>query len=142
MMSKSELGDLKREMFFRLMDMAGRVFIVIRYSAHATIGKRGFTPEERESGLTLVLNSKMNFIWDDEGIEATLAFQSKPEKCFIPHEDVISIYSPELKVQFFADQIEDDSDEDTKNEIEKAPVKKKIEQQDDNVIRVNFKKDN
>ena len=136
-MGKNEIGELKRENFFRILDMAGRVFIVIRYSGHATIGKRGFAPEERDSGLTLVFNSKMNFVWDEDGIDATLAFQAKPEKCFIPHEDIISIYSPELKVQFFADQIEGD-DED---EAEEAFVKDKIEQQDDNVIRVNFKKE-
>ena len=42
----------------------------------------------------------MNFIWDDYGITATLVFGTSAQKCFIPIDNIISVYSPELNVQF------------------------------------------
>ena len=83
-----------------MLDLAGRVFIVARYSENVVIGNRGFTEEEKNNGIVLVFNSAMNFSWDDFGIASTLVFGTSPQKCFIPIEDIIAIYSPELNSQF------------------------------------------
>jgi hypothetical protein len=42
----NDLGDLMKDVFFRLMDMSGRVFIHVRYSEAVSVGRRGFLPEE------------------------------------------------------------------------------------------------
>jgi hypothetical protein len=94
------LTDLKKHVFFELLDMAGRVFIHVRYSDGVLIGARGFLAEEKEKGLVLVFNAKMKFEWNDQGISATLGFGPKTEKCFIPPDSIISVFSPDLNAQF------------------------------------------
>ncbi len=96
------LNRLKREIFHQLLEIAGRVFVVVRYSEDVVIGKRGFLPEEKEKGLVLVFNRRMNFIWDDHGIDARLVFGTRPEHCLIPSEHVVGLYSPELNTQFLS----------------------------------------
>jgi len=80
--------------------MAGRVFIHVRYSDDVLIGDRGFLAEEKEKGLVLVFNAGMKFQWNEQGISATLGFGPKTEKCFIPPESIISVFSPDLNAQF------------------------------------------
>lgn len=94
------LTDLKKHVFFELLDLSGRVFIHVRYSDEVMIGERGFLAEEKEKGLILVFNSKMKFEWNEQGIAATLGFGPKTEKCFIPSESIISVFSPDLNAQF------------------------------------------
>ncbi len=94
------LNNLKKHIFFEFINMVGRVFIVVRYSDRVIIGNRGFTSEEKENGIVLVFNSKMKFHWDEQGINATLVFGTTPQKCFIPEDDIIAIYSPDLYAQF------------------------------------------
>ncbi len=94
------LTDLKKHIFYGLLDMAGRVFVVVRYSENVLIGERGFLPGEKEDGLVLVFNARMDFLWNEQGITATLGFGRKVEKCFIPSENIISVFSPELNAQF------------------------------------------
>jgi len=94
------LEELKKQVFYDLLNIAGRVFIAVKYGDDVFIGKRGFLPEEREKGLVLVFNQKMHFTWDDTGIATTLAFGTTPEKCFIPQESIMTIFSPELNAQF------------------------------------------
>ena len=94
------LTDLKKHVFFELLDMAGRVFIHVRYSDDVLIGDRGFLTEEKEKGLVLVFNANMKFEWNEQGISATLGFGPKTEKCFVPPESIISVFSPELNAQF------------------------------------------
>ncbi len=94
------LTDLKKHVFFELLDMAGRVFIHVRYSNNVLIGERGFLAEEKEKGLVLVFNARMKFEWNEQGISATLGFGPKTEKCFIPPESIISVFSPDLNAQF------------------------------------------
>jgi len=94
------LTDLKKHVFFELLDMAGRVFIHVRYSDDVLIGDRGFLAEEKEKGLVLVFNAGMKFQWNEQGISATLGFGPKTEKCFIPPESIISVFSPDLNAQF------------------------------------------
>ncbi|MDH4232281.1 MAG: hypothetical protein OEW04_09675 [Nitrospirota bacterium] len=97
-----DLTALKKHIFFELLGLAGRVYILVGYADDVLIGERGFLPEEKEKGLILVFNPKMNFEWNDEGISATLGFGTKTEKCFIPPDGIISIFSPELNAQFSA----------------------------------------
>lgn len=80
--------------------MAERAFILVRYSEDVVLGRRGFTEEEKENGITLVFNKRMNFQWDDYGITVTLVFGTSPQKCFIPADDIIAVSSPELNAQF------------------------------------------
>jgi hypothetical protein len=94
------LTDLKKHVFFELLDLAGRVFVLVAYSENVIIGERGFLPEEKEKGLVLVFNARMKFEWDRQGISATLGFGTRTEKCFIPPESIISVFSPDLNAQF------------------------------------------
>ncbi|MCL6582224.1 MAG: hypothetical protein K6U11_01165 [bacterium] len=94
-----QLNELKKHTFYELLNLAGRVYILVKYSEGVIIGTRGFLPEEKEHGLVLVLNTKMNFTWDEEGISVKLVFGETPHKCFIPADNILAIYSPELNSQ-------------------------------------------
>ncbi|MFZ5995990.1 MAG: hypothetical protein ACOYW7_00645 [Nitrospirota bacterium] len=97
---QESLNNLKKHVFFELLQLAGRAFVLVRFSEDVVLGKRGFTAEEKENGIILVFNSKMNFTWDDYGITATLVFGTTPQKCFIPTDDIVAVYSSELNAQF------------------------------------------
>ncbi len=99
-MTTDDLNDLKRHIFFDFMDKTGRAFVLVRYSDNVVLGNRGFTAEEKRNGIILVFNSRMNFLWDDYGITATLVFGTSPQKCFIPVDDIMAVYSPDLNAQF------------------------------------------
>lgn len=94
------LGALKKYVFFEFLNLAGRAYLLVRHSENVILGNRGFTSEEKNDGIVLVFNSKMNFLWDEYGITATLVFGTSPQKCFIPVDDVVAVYSPELGAQF------------------------------------------
>lgn len=96
------LNSLKRHVFFDLMNLSGRAFILVQYSDNVILGNRGFTKEEKENGIILVFNPKMNFLWDEYGITATLVFGTSPQKCYIPDNDIIAVYSPDLNCQFLS----------------------------------------
>ena len=96
------LNSLKKHVFYELLHIAGRVFILVKHSEHVVLGNRGLADDERENGIVLVFNSSMNFQWDDYGITATLVFGSSPQKCFIPVDDITAVYSSELNTQFIA----------------------------------------
>lgn len=93
------LNELKRHTFFEILELAGRVFIVVDYSEDVIIGKRGFLPEEKERGLVLVFNSRMKFQWHEDALTATLVFGSTPERCYIPINAIAAVFSPDLRVQ-------------------------------------------
>ncbi len=97
---QSEMNKLKKHIFYEMLNLAGRVFILVRHADDVMIGRRGFMPEEKEKGIVLVLNSRMNFTWDDEGVSVKLVFGTIPEQCFIPAHRIISVFSPELNAQF------------------------------------------
>ena len=138
----SELDDIKRDLFFRLLDDAGRVFIHVRPSMELEIGRRGLLGDELENGITLVFNSRMKFDWGDYGIEATLAFGSTPEKCFIPTAAIDSVYSPELKVELTLEPVDDTAR--PKDSPGSKPVSKvkplPAKKGEGNVIKVDFHK--
>lgn len=98
----SALNDLKKNMFFELLNLAGRVYVVVRFSPDVDLGRRTFTPEEQKSGLTLVFTTRMAIQWDSVGLSTTLTFGAQPCRCFIPSHDMIAIYSPDLQVQLTA----------------------------------------
>ncbi|HMK59700.1 MAG TPA: hypothetical protein VK452_00975 [Dissulfurispiraceae bacterium] len=97
---KERIDDLKRHVFYELLDMAGRVMLLVKSSPDVVIGNRGFIGDEKETGIVLVFNPKMKFTWDEFGITATLVFGAAPQKCFIPTDSIAAVYSPELNVQF------------------------------------------
>jgi len=99
-METDRLHALKRHVFFELLDTVGRVYLVIRYSEQVKIGRRGFLEEEKQQGLVLVINQKMNLIWEDGAIQCRLVFGQTPEDCYIPEEFVVGINSPEAQTQF------------------------------------------
>jgi len=145
------IESLKRDVFARLLEAAGRVFILVRYSGAARIGNRGFTEEEKKNGLVLVFTTGMKYAWDDAGIHASLVFASSPQKCFIPVGDIIAVHSPELGVQFAISPRGDDGRETALLDSPAragAPGDKDIsaekgasaEVQAGNIIRVNFRK--
>lgn len=139
------LNELKRHTFFELLNLVGRVYIVIKYSENVEIGTRGFLPREKEQGLILVLNSKMHFIWDEEGISTNLAFGTSIQKCFIPTDDIIVIYSPELHSQLMVDspQMQVIQEAGGKKE-DLSETKETLDDLDESlkskVVRVDFKK--
>lgn len=95
-----DLIGIKRDLFFDLMKLAGRVFVLAEYAEDVVIGNRGFLPEEKEKGIVLVFNPRMNFSWDDNGLSARLVFGNTAEKCSIPAERILAVFSPELNAQF------------------------------------------
>lgn len=131
------LEELKKQVFYDMLNIAGRVFIAVRYDRDVIIGRRGFLPEEREKGLVLVFNQKMQFTWDDTGIITTLAFGTTPEKCFIPQESIITIFSPELNAQFSALSTEGEA---LKEPQKKMKIAEKKTTSDKKIINVDFGK--
>ncbi|NIR17567.1 MAG: hypothetical protein GWN86_28125 [Desulfobacterales bacterium] len=141
-MNKTTRDDIKRDVFYRLLDIAGRAFVLVQYSDDVTIGRRGFNSEEKENGIVLVFNNNMRFTWDSTGIHASLVFGGMLEKCFIPSKDIVSIYSPDAKVQLSVDPSHEMEQEDTED-----TGKKKVEShhtehvgEDGKVIKVDFHK--
>lgn len=128
------LTELKKHIFYELLNMAGRVYILVRYSDDVLIGERGFLAEEKEKGLILVFNQKMNFEWSDQGITATLGFGAKSEKCFIPPDSIISVFSPDLNAQFSVSPVAQEvGQKKPSKKRDHAPSKEKV-------IKVDFTK--
>ena len=130
-----DLTELKKHIFFELLGLAGRVFVLVGHSDKVIIGERGFLPEEKENGLILVFNRKMNFEWNAQGISATLGFGSKNEKCFIPSESIVTVFSPDLNAQF---SVSPDAQDDSQGR--KAGVKAPSTSKKEKVIKVDFGK--
>jgi hypothetical protein len=99
---EERLNNLKKQIFYEFLDMAGRVMVLVKYSPDVVIGNRGFIGEEKESGIILVFNPKMKFTWDEYGISTTLVFGAAAQKCFIPAGSIEAVYSAELNAQFVA----------------------------------------
>lgn len=134
------MGELKRAVFYGMLELADRVFIVAQYSENVVIGNRGFTEDEIKKGIILVFNSRMQFSWDDSGISATLVFGTTPQKCFIPIENIMVIYSPELNAQFMAGPLQKSKGEDRRKEdIGKAQKGWKVSE-GSKIVKVDFKK--
>ncbi len=100
---KKQVAYLQK-LFYDLWNDFGSVYLLVKFSERTSIGKRGFTDEEKKSGLVLVFNDKTNtkLDWDDEGnVSCVLAFGTRKEDIFIHHDDLLGVVSPEAGVQFF-----------------------------------------
>jgi len=94
-----------QNLFYDLLNDYGRAFVVVKHSVWTIIGNRGFTDEEKNKGLIMVFNSRnhKNLQWTEDGsIVAALGFgtNNRIENCFIHHEDIIAVFSPEASVKF------------------------------------------
>lgn len=135
------MNELKKTVFYELLNMAGRVFIMVRCTDELIIGKRGFTEEEKKNGLVLVFNTKMNFIWDAYGLSGTLMFGTVPQECYVPAGNIIAINSPELNAQFVAAPQPQKEDDLNIGEPEGAKLRKGLEETEGSkVVQVDFKK--
>ncbi len=94
-----------QHLFYELLNDYGQVYIVVKSSESTDIGNRGFTDEEKKSGLILVFNERnhKSLQWTEDGsITTTLGFGSnnRPEKCFLHSDDIVSVFSPSAKIRF------------------------------------------
>ena len=98
---KKQVTYLQR-LFYDLWNDFGSVYLLVKYSDRTSIGKRGFTDDEKKRGLVLAFNNKTNtsLEWDDEGnLDCVLAFGSRKEEVFIYYDDLLGVFSPEAGVQ-------------------------------------------
>ncbi len=134
----SSLNELKKRIFFDMLDLVGRVFILVNYSPGVIIGKRGFLPEEKEKGIVLVFNRRMNFDWGADGISAKLVFGAVTHHCFIPLKSIVSIFSPELSAHFSVSS--SSGDEVMPEKPKSKPAGKQTKSAADNIVRIDFNK--
>jgi len=102
MAMKKQVEYLQR-LFYDIWNDFGSVYLLVKYSNRTSIGKRGFTEDERKQGLVLVFNNKTNttLTWDVEGnLACILAFGARKEDLFIHHDDLLGVFSREAGVQF------------------------------------------
>ena len=124
-----------------MLDLVGRVFILVSYSPGVIIGKRGFLQEEKEKGIVLVFNRRMNFEWGADGISAKLVFGAVTHQCFIPLKEIISIFSPELSAHFSVSATSSSSGEEVLPEkLISESADKQAKPAGDNVVRIDFNK--
>jgi len=100
---KNQIKYLKN-LFFDLLNDYGKVYIIVKYSEQTSVGNRGFSAEEKEKGLVLVFtrNNYRRMHWTEEGnVIVSLSFgNNKLENCFIHHDDIIALYSPDAMVKY------------------------------------------
>ncbi|HXX56724.1 MAG TPA: ClpXP protease specificity-enhancing factor SspB [Thermodesulfovibrionales bacterium] len=135
------MDELKKTIFYEMLGLAGRVFIVVKHSPEVMIGTRGFTEEEIKNGIVLVFNGKMNFSWGDRGISTSLVFGSTSQKCFIPAGDIMVIYSPELNAQFMTSPLAREDELDPKENSAAEEAERRGNASDNSkVVKVDFQK--
>jgi len=99
---KKQVGYLQK-LFYDIWNDFGSVYLIVKYSGRTSIGRRGFTEEEKKQGLILVFNNKTNntLDWDEEGnLTCVLAFGARKEDIYIYHDDLLGLFSPEAGLQF------------------------------------------
>jgi hypothetical protein len=104
---KKQVEYLQR-LFYDIWNDFGGVYLIVKYSSNTSIGKRGFTEEEKKKGLLLVFNNKTSTTldWDADGnLTCVLAFGTRKEAVFIHHDDMLGVYSPEARVHFLRSDI-------------------------------------
>lgn len=92
-----------QKLFYDIWNDFGSVYLIVKYSGNTTIGKRGFTEEEKKQGMILVFNDKTSntLNWDAEGnLTCVLAFGARKEDVFVHHDDLLGVFSSEAGVQF------------------------------------------
>jgi hypothetical protein len=104
---KKQVEYLQR-LFYDIWNDFGSVYLIVKYSSATSIGKRGFSEDEKKNGLLLVFNNKTSATldWDNEGnLTCILAFGTRKEEVFLHHDDLFGVYSPEARVQFLRSDI-------------------------------------
>jgi YD repeat-containing protein len=104
---KKQIKYLQR-LFYDIWNDFGSVYLLVKYSIRTSIGKRGFTEEEKEQGLVLVFNNKTSTAlnWDAEGnLTCVVAFGTRKENISIHHDDLLGVFSPEAGVQFLRSDV-------------------------------------
>lgn len=99
---KKQVEYLQR-LFYDIWNDFGSVYLLVKHSSRTSIGKRGFTEDEKKQGLVLVFNNKTNakLDWDAEGnITCVLAFGPRKEDVYVHHDDLLGVLSREAGVQF------------------------------------------
>jgi len=122
---KKQVEYLQR-LFHDIWNDFGKVYLLVKYSSKTSIGKRGFTAEEREKGLILVFNNKTNskLDWDTDGnLTCILAFGTRKEDVFIHHDDLLGVFSPEAKVQFFRNDVVNEPADAPERDLESVDYK-------------------
>ncbi len=119
-----------QNLFYDLMNDYGQVYIIVKYSENSTIGKRGFTEEEKKKGLILIFNQKnyKDLQWAEDGsIITALGFgvNNKPEKCFLYFDDIVSVFSPDARVRFDRWDMWDMEDQPEESKTSVAPEEEK-----------------
>ncbi|MEO5356059.1 MAG: ClpXP protease specificity-enhancing factor SspB [Nitrospirae bacterium YQR-1] len=136
-----DVDGLKSRIFYDILNIVGRVFVIVRHAPDVVIGQRGFLDTEKHNGLVLVFNQRMDFTWGANGlIEAVLQFDGKPETCSIPSEHILAIYSPEIQVQFVSMYQREDINSPVENGTGKDETTAGQQSSYDNVLRVDFTK--
>jgi len=112
------------------MNDYGQVYIVVKYSESSTIGKRGFTEEEKKKGLILIFNQKnyKDLQWAEDGsIIATLGFgaNNSLEKCFLHCDDIVSVFSPDARIKFDRWDVWDMEDQPEESKTSVVPEEEK-----------------
>ena len=108
---KKQIEYLQR-LFYDIWNDFGSVYLLVRYSGRTSIGKRGFTDEEKQQGLVLVFNNKTSakLDWNAEGdLACVLAFGQRREDVYIHHDDLLGVFSQEAGVQFLRSDAGDES---------------------------------
>lgn len=133
-----------QNLFYDLMNDYGQVYIVVKYSENSTIGKRGFTEEEKKKGLVLIFNQRnyKDLQWAEDGsIIAKLGFggNNRPEKCFLHCDDIVSVFSPDARIKF--DRWDVWVTEDSQNDPKSSEISKEEDFSERKIISLNsFKK--
>jgi len=132
---KKQVEYLQR-LFYDIWNDFGSVYLLVKYSDRTSIGKRGFTEDEKKQGLVLVFNNKTNarLDWNAEGnLTCVLAFGPRKEEVYIHHDDLLGVFSREAGVQFFRS--------DTSNEPAASPGSDAVRGDTKQVVSMsNFKK--
>ena len=132
-----------QNLFYDLLNDYGCAFVVVKHSDRTIIGNRGFTDEEKDKGLILVFNNRnhRNLQWTEDGsIVAALGFgtNNRIENCFIHHEDIIAVFSPEARVKFDRWDVWEAKEP---LEVSEPSIETEIERPEDRIISLdNFRK--
>lgn len=107
-MSKT-LTDLRKSVFYNILDMAGKVYIVVKYSEESILP---WTKKHiKEGSMSLVFNQSnyKNLVWTNSRVNVVLGFSDTTMQCTFPSKDIIAIFSPQLNIHFSCDEIYSES---------------------------------
>ncbi|MFN3605417.1 MAG: hypothetical protein ACK4UJ_11980 [Leptonema sp. (in: bacteria)] len=124
---------LKKSVFEILLENSETFYIHCWNHPNLVIGSRGLTDLEKQEGMILVLGpySYRNLNWDEDTISCEMNF-AKWESVEIPYESIFRFFDKrgQILVQFLV------------LETEEKIKQKKITQEQENVIKIDFTKKN